>query len=225
MGNFKEVSLSVSNWNVIRINSFKLFCNARWNGNKSLNIIPALYFFCFIGKPLDQFRSKNIYLATNLHSLQQNDTFEFPEKRTKEILEIWKFTWLRINMRLSEEQFRRNSWTCKCYTALLPSWGENIPENCARKIFPEFQLSESFAHFVVGGSVLSTGSKYLETANMSPEQTKTVLQKKSRANKCAQRNILNQQICHEQTNVLQKIFINNKCVTSKKCAPKNRINW
>ena len=52
---------------------------------KSLNIIPTLYFFCFTGKPLDQFRSKNIYLATKLHSLQQNDTFEFPEKRTKEI--------------------------------------------------------------------------------------------------------------------------------------------
>lgn len=69
----------------------------------------------------------------------------------------------------------RNSWTCKCYTALLPSWGENW-ENCTRNIFPKIvrekyspnsSFRKSFAHFVVGGSVLSTGSKYLETANMS----------------------------------------------------------
>ena len=45
------------------------------------------------------------------------------------------------------------------------------------KYSPNSSFLKSFAHFVVGGSVLSTGSKYLETANMSPEQTKTVLQK------------------------------------------------
>ena len=53
---------------------------------------------------------------------------------------------------------------------------KNIPKICPGKMFseivrekysPNSSFQKSFAHFVVGGSVLSTGSKYLETANMS----------------------------------------------------------
>ena len=122
---------------------------------------------------------------------------------------IRKFTWLWINMRLSEEQFRRNSWTCKCYTALLPSWGENIRENCARKIFPEFQLSEKFCPLCSRGE-----------CSLDREQIFRNSKYVTRANKCASKNILKQ-----QTNVLQFFFRNSKYVTraNKDCAQKNNL--
>ena len=143
---------------------------------------PALC-FCFTWKfrrPLHQFRfqSKTHILS---HSYIQNNrmlllTFKFLKGQKR------RFLTFRGNLRDYESIWDclksnsdRNSWTCKCYTALLPSWGENW-ENCRRNIFPKIvrekyspnsSFRKSFAHFVVGGSVLSTGSKYLETANMS----------------------------------------------------------